>query len=554
MGDAMNDDVMNDVMGGGVMGGGVMGGASVTPQPVDPHLNIPTRALFRSLHQASGTFAMFGHQNETSNVIGTNTDSDVHAVTGTYPALWGSDLSGVERDETTNIDGFSMSDVRAELLRAYSMGAVTTMSWHSANPITFGGYGHNTAPGSVAAVLPGGARHGQFLEWLDRVAAFLDSVVDEASGESVPIIFRPFHEHTGDWFWWCTGSPAQPTDTTPEQFIALWRMTVDYLRDVRGLHNVLYAYSPDRSRIDMSSESTCEAGYLYAYPGDDYVDVLGFDDYWDIAPADVEAEQPHERHDDLITMLTVVGRLARERGKIAAATEVGSPGEFASRYVMSAEDKAALSDADCGAADGDGCCADSDGDVTGRDSCATSDSDCCGSGADGAGATDGAGCDAGMAAVCAAELSEPIAATGPTGLPESGSLPGQTESTCPAEPSRLSEPSEPFGMSGLSELAEPAESSDPVEPSDLSESSDLSDLSDVQSESDSPWTHYLLTAALANSDTRRVLWYMPWRNDPGAAGTGAYGTPVAGSKYAADFRRFTEHPFIRMANTLPPLY
>lgn len=330
------------------MSGETMGGEnlrSVDPQPVDPHLNTLTRTLFRSLHQASGKFAMFGHQNETSNVIGPNTDSDVHAVTGTYPALWGSDLSGVERDETTNIDGFSMGDVRDELLRAYTMGAVTTMSWHSANPITFGGYGHNMAPGSVAAVLPGGARHGQFLEWLDRVASFLDSVVDGVSGESVPIVFRPFHEHTGDWFWWCTGSPAQPTDTTPEQFVALWRMTVDYLRDSCGLHNVLYAYSPDRSRIDMSSESTCEAGYLYAYPGDDYVDVLGFDDYWDIAPADVEAERPRERHDDLITMLTVVGRLARERGKIAAATEVGSPGEFASRYVMSAEDEAALAGA-----------------------------------------------------------------------------------------------------------------------------------------------------------------------------------------------------------------
>lgn len=434
------------------MSGETMGGEnlrSVDPQPVDPHLNTLTRTLFRSLHQASGKFAMFGHQNETSNVIGPNTDSDVHAVTGTYPALWGSDLSGVERDETTNIDGFSMGDVRDELLRAYTMGAVTTMSWHSANPITFGGYGHNMAPGSVAAVLPGGARHGQFLEWLDRVASFLDSVVDGVSGESVPIVFRPFHEHTGDWFWWCTGSPAQPTDTTPEQFVALWRMTVDYLRDSCGLHNVLYAYSPDRSRIDMSSESTCEAGYLYAYPGDDYVDVLGFDDYWDIAPADVEAERPRERHDDLITMLTVVGRLARERGKVAAATEVGSPGEFASRYVMSAEDEAALAGAGaCASAADDGCAAHGESNAVG---------------------------------------------------------------------------------SGTAQTAAP-------------------------SESDSPWTRYLLTAALANSDTRRVLWYMPWRNDPGAAGTGAYGTPVEGSRYAADFRRFTKHPFIRMANTLPPLY
>lgn len=420
---------------------------SAVPNAVDPQLNATTRALFASLHQASGKFAMFGHQNETSNVIGADTDSDVHAVTGTYPALWGSDLSGVERDATTNIDGFSMCDVRDGLLRAYNMGAMVTMSWHSANPITLGGYGHNTAPGSVAAVLPGGERHEQFLEWLDRVASFLDSVVDGDSGESVPIVFRPFHEHTGDWFWWCTGSPARPTDTTPEQFIALWRMTVEYLRDVRGLHNLLYAYSPDRSRIDMSSEAAREAGYLYAYPGDDYVDVLGFDDYWDIAPAEAESERPRERHDDLINMLSLVGRLAKERGKIAAATEVGSPGEFACRYAMSDGDIAAL----------------------GRDYAGT------GTGT-GAGTGAGAGAGAGFAG----------------------------------------------GMAG--------------------------------SAGDSPWTSYLLTAALANEDTRRVLWYMPWRNDPDAAGTGAYGTPVAGSRYAADFRRFVEHPFIRMANTLPPLY
>lgn len=457
----------------------------VDPRPVDPRCNALTRNLFAFLHQASGRFAMFGHQNETSNAIGAHTDSDVHAVTGTYPALWGSDLSGVERNETTNIDGFSISDVRNELLRAYGMGAMVTMSWHSVNPITFGGYGHNMAPGSVAAVLPGGARHEQFLEWLDRVAAFLDSVADGASGKSVPIIFRPFHEHTGDWFWWCTGSPAQPTDTTPEQFIALWRMTVEYLRDVRGLHNVLYAYSPDRSRIDMSSAATCEAGYLYAYPGDDYVDVLGFDDYWDIAPAEAKAEQPHERHDDLITMLTVVGRLARERGKLAAATEVGSPGEFASRYVMSKADADAL--------------------------------------AGPFGSDAGAGC---------------AGAAGSAGSAGSADSTDAVDST---------------GSAGLAGAVDSAGSVGAVDSADSSET-DSPDSAVSTHWPDSPWTHYLLTAALANSDTRRVLWYMPWRNDPDAAGTGAYGTPVAGSRYAADFRRFTEHPFIRMAGTIPPLY
>ena len=73
------------------MSGETMGGEnlrSVDPQPVDPHLNTLTRTLFRSLHQASGKFAMFGHQNETSNVIGPNTDSDVQRGHRHLPALW----------------------------------------------------------------------------------------------------------------------------------------------------------------------------------------------------------------------------------------------------------------------------------------------------------------------------------------------------------------------------------------------------------------------------------------------------------------------------------
>ncbi|ETY71825.1 glycoside hydrolase family 26 protein [Bifidobacterium moukalabense] len=402
-------------------------GTIMKSKPVDGDLNRTTRSLFDALHCATGEFAMLGHQNETSNVIGENTDSDVHAVTGSYPAVWGNDLGGVELDQNRNLDGFGAEAIRSEMLRAFNMGAINTLSWHSANPLTLGGYGHNMAEGTVEAVLPGGEAHGKFLGWLDRIAAALTTITD-ANGEPIPIIFRPFHEHTGDWFWWCTGSPDHPTDTTPEQFVALWRMTVEYLRDTKHVHNVLYAYSPDRSRIDMSTPESRETGYLYAYPGDEYVDVLGFDDYWDIAPAETSAEDPQARHADLIAMLTLVGRLGEERGKLAAATEVGSPGIFADSYACDSHDLTIV---------------------------------------------------------------------------------GQSDATA-------------------AEVGSPSP--------------------------DSPWTKYLLTAALANEYTRRALWYLPWRNDPNAAGTGAYGTPVAGSRYADDFRRFVRHDFIRLADALPPLY
>ncbi|WP_033492659.1 glycosyl hydrolase [Bifidobacterium biavatii] len=301
--------------------------------PVDPNLTPRARALFDALHAHTGEFAMFGHQGDTFARHTADADSDTFAVTGAYPAVWGIDLGRIELGWDENIDHMPFDDIRRESRRAYEMGAIVTFSWHSVNPITEGGYGENLAPGSVAAVLPGGSHHDQYIGWLDRLADFLLSVRD-ANGEPIPVVFRPFHEHTGDWFWWCSGSPAQPTDTTPEQFASLWRMTVEYLRDARGVHHVLYAYSPDRSRIDMTDDATLEAGYLRGYPGDEYVDVLGLDDYWDIDRplSGPEAADPHERHDKLVRILTLIGRLGEERGRLAAVTEVGSPREFAAAY------------------------------------------------------------------------------------------------------------------------------------------------------------------------------------------------------------------------------
>ena len=80
------------------------------------------------MHRATGEFAMLGHQNEASNVIGEHTDSDVHAVTGSYPAVWGDDLGGVELDRNRNLDGFGAEAIRNEMLRAFNMGAVNTLS------------------------------------------------------------------------------------------------------------------------------------------------------------------------------------------------------------------------------------------------------------------------------------------------------------------------------------------------------------------------------------------------------------------------------------------
>jgi mannan endo-1,4-beta-mannosidase len=50
---------------------------------------------------------------------------------------------------------------------------------------------------------------------LDTLALFFHSLKAKESDKLVPIIFRPFHEHNGDWFWWCKAH------TTEEDFITL---------------------------------------------------------------------------------------------------------------------------------------------------------------------------------------------------------------------------------------------------------------------------------------------------------------------------------------------
>ena len=100
--------------------------------------------------------------------------------------------------------------------------------------------------------------------WLDKIAFFMQSL-EGTHGELIPVIFRPFHELNGSWFWW------GKNHCTPEELKKAYRFTVTYLRDEKKVHNLLYAFNTDR----FSSEEE----YMERYPGDEWVDVLGFDIY-----------------------------------------------------------------------------------------------------------------------------------------------------------------------------------------------------------------------------------------------------------------------------------
>jgi mannan endo-1,4-beta-mannosidase len=154
---------------------------------------------------------------------------------------------------------------------------------------------------AVYALLPGGSHHDSYKARLDVLADFFKSLRVQASEPAVPVIFRPFHEHSGSWFWWGR------RHSTVDEFVSLWRFTVEYLRDVKGVDNLLYSYSTD---VFDSKED-----YLDRYPGDEYIDVLGFDDYHSIKTL--------ETSDVFSRRLRMIVEMARERDKVAALTETG---------------------------------------------------------------------------------------------------------------------------------------------------------------------------------------------------------------------------------------
>jgi mannan endo-1,4-beta-mannosidase len=255
---------------------------------------------------------MFGHQDDTayghtwSGLAGgseTAGRSDVKETVGDYPAVMGWDLGGLERGDEKQLDGIPATLLRRLIVEQAERGGINTISWHSYNPST-GGSAWDVSGGEVVkTIIEGGENHAKYREQLCLVADFLASL-KRADGTPVEVIFRPWHEHTGGWFWWGDGH------RTAEEYKQLWRETVDYLREERGLSNLIFAYSPN-----LGAD---RAKYMETYPGDEYVDLLGFDIY-QFGGADGSANYIR----DTRQALGILKELGRELGKPTALTETG---------------------------------------------------------------------------------------------------------------------------------------------------------------------------------------------------------------------------------------
>jgi hypothetical protein len=273
------------------------------PVPTDSKATRETVNLYRSMLKLQQQGLMFGHQDALPYGYGWVYEegrSDVKDVSGDYPAVYGWELGHLELGDAYSLDSVHFYKIQEGIKTVYNRGGISTISWHLRNPLTGGTSWDVSSKKVVASILPGGAKHQVYLQYLEKLSDFLLSLKTE-EGTYIPVIFRPFHEHTGSWFWWGKNL------SSVEDYKALWRFTVTYLRDTRNIHHLLYAYSTDRFQTQEE--------YLERYPGDDIIDMLAFDLY--------------DRSPDFPVTLkncaAIVSRLAAERNKIAAVSEAGGP-------------------------------------------------------------------------------------------------------------------------------------------------------------------------------------------------------------------------------------
>jgi len=270
---------------------------------VDEDLTAKSNALFQNLKAIQKTnVILFGQEFFNSFRYGSGSAhgekdfSDSKAVTGSHPAVLGSDFhyylekSSIERSYHTEAVKW-----------AYQLGYVITFDWHlSARGTTSYQYA-GSPPGLVNNIVTDGTDdRAWFLSELDKVIDIINNDL-KLNNDTIPIVFRPFHEMNGNWFWW--GSAA----TTAQNYKALYALTVNYIKE--KTKSVLFCWSPNVP-LDFNY-----------YPGDEYVDVVGLD-YYEVNVS------------TLRTQLGLLVDFAGQHEKIAVLSETGNrvAGDNASLY------------------------------------------------------------------------------------------------------------------------------------------------------------------------------------------------------------------------------
>ena len=233
-------------------------------QPVTPDPSPEARALLSFLYSISGKNTLSGQHNQPIylEVMSNRAASSG----GAWPAVFGQDFGFSPRDTLDSIH------LRQEMIHAcirqHQQGSIVTLMWHAVAPMDDEPAGWResvqrklTDAEWTELTTPGTHLHQRWTAQVDVVAWHLRQL----QHAGVPVIWRPYHEMNGSWFWW-GGRPG------PDGYIKLYRMLFDRLVNFHRLNNLIWCFNGNEVRDGILP-------YAGFYPGHDVVDLLATDVY-----------------------------------------------------------------------------------------------------------------------------------------------------------------------------------------------------------------------------------------------------------------------------------
>ncbi len=228
-----------------------VGGVSGSLKLSNPNPSLGAVALFDYLKDLYKKKTLTGQQESTWATGGALHELNfIFDATGKAPAVLGLDY-------LNHLDSAYVAGVTKRAADWYlTNNGIPTICWHWGSPSIGQGYENSKKPFDIdKALTPGTTENIAMLKDLDIVAAELTKLRDQ----NVPILWRPFHEFTGTWFWWGMGGA--------DKFKRLWIYMYNYYTVDKGLNNLVWVLG-----------YTGEPSAAY-YPGDTYIDIAAADTY-----------------------------------------------------------------------------------------------------------------------------------------------------------------------------------------------------------------------------------------------------------------------------------
>jgi mannan endo-1,4-beta-mannosidase len=291
--------------------------------PVNKDASKEAKKLLEFLTEIEGKYMLTAQQNFISS--GNKYSEIIKAVTGKYPLIFGSDFSFAYKGNEpqkyqhpgpinlTNppeplyyvnvTPGEARQNMIENAIKQYRQGCIITLMWHGGFP----GSGdvcdgdnvwtwdkHPNQQQWDELTTDGTPLNKAWKDHADIIAGYLKQLRDSG----VPVLWRPYHEMNGIWFWWCNKKGD-------DGFKKLWVMMYNYYTKHHQLNNLLWVWDTNAPRAKINDEAY---PYTDFWPGTEYVDILAADVY--------HRDWKQSHHDDL-------KKLAN--GKPIALGEVGEP-------------------------------------------------------------------------------------------------------------------------------------------------------------------------------------------------------------------------------------